>query len=109
MDNNLNICSICHFPVSETYYFCPNCGNNLREKPEELSLFKKLSFYALAIFLPPLGLWPGIKYLEKKDPKARELGVITILLTLVSSFLVTWLIFKMFNNYISQINEALIF
>ena len=73
MDSVNNTCSVCHLPVLEEYYFCPNCGNNLKEKIVPISTIMQIGFYALAIFLPPLGFWPGIKYAMKKSPQAKKL------------------------------------
>jgi len=107
MDNIADVCPICHQAVSAEYYFCPNCGNNLKEKPMAISALMQIGLYALAIFLPPLGLWPGIKYVMKASPQARRVGMITIALTLVSTILTIWGIFLLFNDYLSQINGEL--
>jgi hypothetical protein len=100
MENNQNSCGACHQPILPEYYFCPNCGNNLKEAPAEITTITKIGLYALAIFLPPLGLWPGIKYLMKKDEQAKKIGGITVALTLVSTILTTWWIFKLLGNYL---------
>jgi uncharacterized membrane protein YqaE (UPF0057 family) len=89
------------------FYFCPNCGNNLRERPKPISILTQIGLYILAIFLPPLGLWPGIKYLAKKGKQAKWVGSITIVLTLISSVIVTWSIFNLFNSYLSQLEGVL--
>lgn len=107
MENEQKVCSICHQPVLDEYFYCPNCGNNLKEKLIPVSLAAQLGMYALAIFLPPLGLWPGIKYLSKKSSQAKRVGVITIVLTLIASMATIWAIFSIFNNYISQVNELM--
>ncbi|MDD5290597.1 MAG: zinc ribbon domain-containing protein [Patescibacteria group bacterium] len=107
MDNATNVCPVCHQAVSAEYYFCPNCGNNLKEKPKAISALIQIGLYALAIFLPPLGLWPGIKYVIKKSPQAKRVGLITIVLTLISTVLTVWLIFSLFNDYLNQMNGAL--
>lgn len=107
MNNNNTVCPTCHQPILKKYYFCPNCGNNLKEKLLPISALTQIGFYALAIFLPPLGLWPGIKYVMKNNPHAKRVGAITIVLTLISSALTIWAIFALFNNYIGQLNEVL--
>jgi hypothetical protein len=70
-----------------------------------ISIITQVGLYALAIFLPPLGLWPGIKYMMKNTKQARWVGGITIVLTLLSSFLTIYYTFSIFNTYIGQINE----
>jgi hypothetical protein len=112
MENDkINLCPVCHQGVKPEYYFCPNCGNNLKEKLMPVSGIVQIGLYALAIFLPPLGLWPGIKYLMKKsphaNPHAKRVGIITIVLTLISSVLTIWATFALLNNYLNQINSLM--
>lgn len=107
MDNIADVCPVCHQTILEKYYFCPNCGNSLKEKPVAISALIQIGLYTLAVFLPPLGLWPGIKYVMKKSPQAKRVGIITIILTLVSTVLTIWVIFSLFNTYLSQLNGAL--
>jgi hypothetical protein len=101
------VCSVCHQPILEQYYFCPNCGHSLKEKSMPVSFMMQIGLYALAIFLPPLGLWPGIKYAMKNNPQARWVGAITIILTLLSTVLTIWGIFYFSNSYLSQISGSL--
>jgi RNA polymerase subunit RPABC4/transcription elongation factor Spt4 len=107
MDNNNNTCPACHQSILEKYYFCPNCGHNLKEKLLPISILVQTGLYALAIFFPPLGLWPGIKFVMKKNPYAKRVGIITIVITLISSALTIWAIFTLFNSYMTQLNGAL--
>jgi hypothetical protein len=107
MDNNDLICSVCHKKVLPVYYFCPNCGNNLKATPARISVLMQIGYYALALLLPPLGLWPGVKCMMKKSPQARWVGIITIVLTLISSGVTIWGIFVMFNTYVEQLNSMI--
>lgn len=107
MEKTASICPNCHQPILESYYFCPNCGYNLKEKLMPVSAVMQIGLYALAIFLPPLGLWPGIKYAMKKNPQARWVGIITIILTLASTVLTIWGIFYFSNSYLSLISGSL--
>ncbi len=104
---NLNSCSICYQDILPEYYFCSNCGNNLKEKSAEITTVMQIGLYALAIFLPPLGLWPGIKYLVKKDPQVKKIGRITVVLTVLSTVFTVWSIFKLLGNYLEILNGAL--
>jgi uncharacterized membrane protein YqaE (UPF0057 family) len=92
------ICPSCHFVIADPlhYYFCPNCGKLLKEPSATLA--KQLGVYALSIFLPPLGLWPGIKYLMSSDPTNKRVGIIAIILTVVASIVTIWLAMGLFNN-----------
>jgi hypothetical protein len=107
MDEISEVCPVCHQDVLPAQYFCPNCGKSLREKPTPVSIALQIGLYALAVFLPPLGFWPGIKYAMRQSPQAKRVGYITIVLTAVSTILTIWAIFAMFSDYIGQINAAM--
>lgn len=107
MENNLETCAVCKQSVETGYNFCPNCGNDLKEIIMPISTLAQVGAYAIAVLLPPLGLWPGIKYLKKKNPNAKKVGTITIVLTIISTIVSTWAIFVMFNGYVDQMNEIM--
>ena len=107
MNNVSNICPTCHQTVLDKYYFCPNCGRALKEKPMPVPVMTQIGLYALAIFLPPLGLWPGVKYIMKPGQQAKSVGIVVIILTLASTALMTWQIFVLFNSYLSQMSSVL--
>jgi len=109
MDNTNETCPVCHQPILPNYYFCPNCGANLKDKAKDISALTQIALYALALFLPPLGLWPGIKYLMKSDPKAKKIGIIIIVLTVISSAITIWAIFSLFNVYLGELNSTVSF
>ena len=78
-------CKYCKAQVLDTFYFCPNCGKKLKEPPFKFSLTKAIIIILESIFLPPLGLIPGIRYLLKNDIKAQAVGLIAIILTFIST------------------------
>ena len=98
-------CPVCHLQVQDNYYFCPNCGKNLKEPP--LTLTKEIGIYALSLFLPPLGLWPGIKYFSSANPKLKKVGIIAIVLTIISSFITIWLTIVTMNTVMQGANSQL--
>lgn len=102
MDNIIDTCSVCHQAVKEEYFFCPNCGHNLKEAVLPISVAKQIGLYALAVILPPWGFYPGVKYMLKNNPHAKRVGLIIILLTTLSMALMLWLIFKEMNVYLDQ-------
>ena len=104
MDYLSGTCPVCHQAILPEYYFCPNCGTSLKEKVKEISVLTKIGLYALAIFLPPFGFYPGIKYLMKKDQKTKQLGFVIVVLTAISCILTIWSIFSIFSNYLNQLN-----
>ena len=101
------ICPICHQPILPTYYFCPNCGHDLQGKPKNITVLAQVGVYALALFLPPFGLWPGVQYLMRKGRQAKWVGAVAIILTLLSSALCVWFIFAFYNSYLGQINNQI--
>lgn len=107
MNTEPTICTVCHQPILSSYYFCPNCGFNLKESPIPVSIPVQIGVYALSIFLPPLGLYPGIKYLLKKSPQAKRVGIVAIVLTILSTALTLWSIFALMQVYLSQFNGLL--
>ena len=95
-------CKFCSFPISENFYFCPNCGKKLKEPPLSTSIGKQIGVYALSIFLPPLGLWPGIKYLLQKERSAKAIGLVAIILTIISTILTIYLTIGFLSNPLGQ-------
>ena len=98
-----SLCSFCHFPLSENFYFCPNCGKKINDSLAPLSPTKQIGIYALSLFLPPLGLWPGIKYFFQKDPKIKKVGLIAIILTIISTVITLWGTI----NFVGKLNKAI--
>lgn len=107
MDVAAPICPVCHQVVLPEQYFCANCGSALKEKQEPISFPVQLGVYALSLFLPPLGLWPGIKYVAKKNSYAKRVGWIAIGLTIVSSVASIWVMFSLYEMYLSQLSAVL--
>jgi uncharacterized membrane protein YvbJ len=107
VEQNFLYCPFCAKPLQEGDYFCPNCGKKIREQPLFRSYWKQLSIYAVSIFLPPLGLWPGLKYLRQNDPKLKTIGVIAILLTLISLVVSTLLFVNLMKQVNDQVNQQL--
>lgn len=103
MDNQL--CRFCNAPVSDSFFFCPTCGKKLHEPP--ITIAKQISIYLVSIFLPPLGLWPGIKYISQKDEKTKMVGIIAIILTITSTIITVWLFMNTITGITSSISSPL--
>jgi len=101
MDNISPICPVCHQSVVPEWYFCPNCGKELKAKPVRVSVVTQIGIYTLSAFLPPLGLWPGIKYLGKEGREVKIVGAVAIVLTIISSVVTVWLTFHYLQSYLS--------
>lgn len=106
MEPQLN-CPNCKQNIIALDYFCPNCGKKLKDKPLSASIGKQIFLYLLSFFIPPLGLWPGIKYLKQKDDKSRVVGFIAVLLTIISIFITVFATFGFMNAVNKQLNSNL--
>lgn len=98
-------CKFCGQTVLSNYYFCPYCGKKLIEPP--ITALKEISVYLLSVFLPPLGLWPGIRYLSQKNEKAKRVGTIAIILTIISTVVTIWISIGLVNNINQTIGTQL--
>lgn len=104
---DLHSCSRCHLPVLEDFYFCPHCGKKFKDPPVSTSVFKQLGIYVISILLPPLGLFPGIKYLKQENPKAKIIGSVAIILTVVSIIITSWIALDMISHFNANFNTQL--
>jgi hypothetical protein len=96
-------CPQCHQPVLPDAYFCPNCGKSLKEKPPPTRWWTQLGIYLLSALLPPLGLWPAVKYIRSSDALAKRVGWIAVALTVISLIASVWLA----QIIIQQVQQAM--
>lgn len=101
------VCPQCKGNIAPVDYFCPACGKKLKEKPLSTTFSKQLSIYLVSFFLPPLGLWPAIKYIRAPDEKSKRIGWIAILLTIISIIITVWLTMNFINSFNRQLNNQL--
>ncbi len=81
--------------------------SQLTNKTLSTAVGKQIFIYALSFLLPPLGLWPGIKYLKQKDEKSRMIGFIVIVLTIISTAITIWFTLGFINTFNQSINSSL--
>lgn len=101
------MCPRCHFPVKPEYYYCPNCGVKLTEAPMGTGLMDQLLLYAFSIILPWIAYlaitkWQGIKYLRSPDERAKQIGLIALILLVASSVVAFWMTYVWIQGYIQQ-------
>ena len=101
------ICPQCHFPVRPEYYFCPNCGANLRTPPLSTTVGTQILIYLFSAALPWIAYlaitkWPGPKYLRSVNPQARAIGWIALAILVASSVAAVWLTTVWINQQISS-------
>ena len=87
------------------HIICPNCGKEIPKPPLATTVGKQLGIYVLSIFLPPLGLWPGIKYVLQNDKKANIIGFVAIVLTIFSSIITICITVNFVNKLQKTINN----
>ncbi|MDP3956471.1 MAG: zinc ribbon domain-containing protein [bacterium] len=107
------ICPQCHQAVPSTAYYCQNCGKQLSEPPLRTNVATQTWIYILSVGLPFIGFiaikyWPGIKYAQSDDTKAKEIGYIAITLLTISTIIVVWLIVVEIRALQSTLSGALL-
>jgi len=104
-----NICPQCHQPVLPEYYFCPNCGKKLEEVPLSTTIWAQLWLYIFTLIVMPFTgylayrHWQGVAYMRSRDPKARRIGFISVILLISTIVLLTWSIWA----GITQLKESI--
>jgi hypothetical protein len=100
-------CPNCEQNILEDYFFCPNCGKKLKDKPLSVSIGRQILIYLFSFFLPSLGLWPAVKYLKQKDQKSKMIGLVAITLTIVATIITVWFSLDIVNEFNKQLNGNL--
>jgi hypothetical protein len=100
-------CPSCQILIVKEYNFCPNCGKKFHEPPQSTGIGRQIVVYLISIFLPPLGFWPGIKYIRQKEQKAQLIGIVAISLTVLSTALSLWLTVGMLDEYTKMLDSQM--
>lgn len=100
-----SICPRCQLPVLTNFYFCPNCGKQLRLKPISVSVAKQIGVYLLSFLLPPFGLYPGFKYIRQGDYKTKIVGWVAIVLTIISIFISIYFFAGFMQKYSQTLDQ----
>ncbi len=83
-------CTVCHQPLLPTYYFCPNCGHEIRQAPLPTTSEAQLKIYAHSFLLPmilffTITKWKGYTYFKSEDPQAKQIGTIAIAILVLTT------------------------
>ncbi len=81
--------------------------NQLKDQALSITVGKQIFIYLMSALLPPLGLWPAIKYLKQKDQKSRMIGFIAIVLTIISTVITIWFTLGFINTFNRELNANL--
>lgn len=101
------ICPNCKSNISASDYFCPSCGKKLKDKQLSTTLARQLVVYLISFFLPPLGLWPAVRYLRQQDGKSKKIGIAAFVLTIISIFITVWLSRSFLDSFNKNLNKQL--
>jgi hypothetical protein len=93
------VCNACNASLQNTFFFCPNCGKKIKDPPVSTTIGKQIGIYLLSVFLPPLGFWPGVKYMLAPDKKAQMIGLVANVLTLVSTIATVWYSYQLYIQF----------
>ena len=101
------ICPRCHLPVKPEYYYCPNCGAKLSEPPLATDSLTQFLLYAFSAVLPwiaylAVSKWPIAKYLRAPDEKAKQIGMVMLVIMVISSIIAFWLTYVWIQGYIQE-------
>lgn len=107
-----SVCPLCHQVVQSEFYFCPNCGKNLKEKPPSTTAFARLSLYAASVIVPmtlflAARLWPIKRYLRSSDPVAHRVGIIALTLATLSAIFVVVTAYEFTVSILPLIKDSL--
>jgi hypothetical protein len=98
-------CPFCSTLVDASAFFCPTCGKNLRVKPLSTGIATQIGLYAVSVLLPPLFLFWTMKYLKSTDPKAKQIGMISLGLTIAALIIAIWLSIAFTKSLTQDINQ----
>ena len=98
-------CKNCGTQILDNFYFCPNCGNKLKEAPFKFSWKKTFQILLLSTLLPPFGIFPSIKYLVAPDLKAKIIGILGLILNILILSLATIYLINTVNQTMGQIDQ----
>lgn len=98
-------CPYCGKTIPKASTFCLHCGKQLQEPlPSGL---KQVFYYAVSFFLPPTGLWWGIKYLRSPNEALKKIGAVCIILTFASLIITVWTFNTLLTSLTAQINSQM--
>ncbi len=105
LTQNSDICPTCHQATLPAYYFCPNCGTKLKAPPLDTTTLAQVKLYLFSIVLPMVGFlligrWRGNEYYKSQDPKAKQMGMVSWALLVLSTIFVVWYAVIWTQNYI---------
>lgn len=93
------LCPTCRKTLPIDSFFCSYCGAKIREVKINTSISKQIIIYLVSFFLAPFGLGYAVKYIKQADPKAKNIGMVSIVLTILAVVFMLWFGFASINYY----------
>lgn len=103
----IEVCPFCHIGVRTTDFYCFNCGKNLHPKPLSTSIPSQVVLYLGSVFLAPLGILWGFRYIRQESSTSKVVGLIAGLLSLATVVIVLSIVGNLFNTVNEQINGSM--
>ena len=100
-------CPNCKNQIDERVFFCPICGNKVKDKPVSTTIGQQAYLYLVSAFLPPLFLARTIKYIKSPDPKAKKIGWISLVIMIVALIIGIWWAVVWAKNINNQVNQEM--
>ncbi len=91
--------------VRPTDYFCSNCGKNLHPASLGTTVVDQTKLYLGSVFLAPMGIFWGMRYLREKDDTSKIVGVIAMLLSIITLVVVIQYTVSFMNTINSQVGK----
>lgn len=104
VSTNMVECPFCGNSIEAKVFYCPICGKKVREKPVATSFWPVALLFFLTIFLPPLNIGMTIKYMKSHDPKAKKIGMaslVTMIIVLISAGISTYFVTKYVSDQVN--------
>ncbi|MBI4066452.1 hypothetical protein HY411_01930 [Candidatus Gottesmanbacteria bacterium] len=100
-----SLCPACHVAVRPTDYFCFNCGKNLLAVPPGTTPVDQIKLYLGSIFLAPMGIVWGLRYLRVENDKSKIVGVVAMVLTAITIIIAVQYTVALVNILNSQVGK----
>jgi hypothetical protein len=106
------VCSVCHQAVLPQYYFCPNCGHELKAAPLSTTAESQTLVYLHSAILPlicfiTVNRWKGWKYYKSADPKEKQIGTTALVIMILSTLVTIYLAYTWTVNTIQSTEESI--
>jgi len=77
------------------------------EKPLSTGIWIQIGLYVVSVLLPPLFIGWTIKYLKSTDPKAKQIGMISLGLTIIALIAAVWISAAFTKTLTQEVNQQL--